>query len=88
VSLERVEQIRRRLDAALEPEICEITDESHLHVGHAGARDGRGHFFIRIRSNKLRDLTRLSQHRLIYEALGDLLETEIHALRIEVLGGA
>lgn len=83
---ERVEEIRRRLHVALEPEVCEIVDESHLHVGHAGARDGRGHFFLKIQSKKLRDLARLSQHRLIYEALGDLLETEIHALRIEVLG--
>lgn len=85
MSIQRVTEIRRRLEAGLEPQACEVTDESHLHVGHAGAQDGRGHFFVQIRAKKLNGLSRIAQHRLVYEALGDLLQSDIHAVRIEVL---
>jgi len=74
--------IRSRLTAALQPRVLEISDESHLHAGHAGARDGRGHFHVRIASARFRGLSRLAQHRLVYDALGDLLTTDIHAVRI------
>ncbi|MEO8224557.1 MAG: BolA family protein [Gammaproteobacteria bacterium] len=79
---DRVAAIHSRLLAALEPQVLEITDESHLHVGHAGARDGRGHFHVRIASARFAGLSRIAQHRLVYEALGDLMTTDIHALRI------
>ena len=75
-------EIRERLTAALQPQFLEITDESHLHAGHAGARDGRGHFHVRITSHRFRGLNRLEQHRLVYGALGDLMITDIHAVRI------
>ena len=78
----RVAAIRSRLIVALEPQLLEITDESHLHAGHAGARDGRGHFHVRIASARFNGLSRLAQHRLVYDALGDLMTTDIHALRI------
>jgi len=81
-SAERMVSIRERLTAVLEPQVLEITDESHLHAGHAGARDGRGHFHIRITSPRFRGLSRLAQHRLVYDALGDLMITDIHAVRI------
>jgi len=74
--------IRERLTAALHPRVLEITDESHLHAGHAGARDGRGHFYVRIASSRFQGLSRLAQHRLVYDALGDLLLSDIHAIRI------
>ena len=80
----RIAAIRSRLTGALEPQLLEITDESHLHVGHAGARDGRGHFHVRIASARFQGLTRLAQHRLVYDALGDLVATDIHAVRISV----
>jgi len=79
----RIESIRSRLTEALQPVELEITDESHLHVGHAGARDGKGHFRIRIISDRFAGLRPLQRHRLVYEALGDLMETDIHALGIE-----
>jgi BolA protein len=82
VSAERIRKIRERLDAALQPTTLEIIDESHMHVGHAGARDGRGHFRIEITSGKFNDLRPLQRHRLIYDAVGDLMETDIHALSI------
>jgi BolA protein len=81
-SADRIAAIRSRLTADLDPQLLEITDESHLHAGHAGARDGRGHFHVRIASARFRGLGRLAQHRLVYDALGDLLTTDIHALRI------
>jgi len=74
--------IRERLTKALEPQVLEIIDESHLHAGHAGARDGRGHFHVRIASAHFHGLSRLAQHRLVYDALGDLMITDIHAVRI------
>jgi BolA family transcriptional regulator, general stress-responsive regulator len=84
VTAARIEAIRSRLVAALHPDHCEIIDDSHLHAGHAGARDGRGHFRVRISSSRFQGLTRLQQHRLVYDALGDLMTTDIHALSLEV----
>lgn len=81
-SAKRIAEIRSRLIANLEPRLLEISDESHLHAGHAGARDGRGHFHVRIASARFDGLSRLAQHRLVYDALGDLLTTDIHAVRI------
>ena len=78
----RLAAMHSRLSQALEPQLLEITDESHLHAGHAGARDGRGHFHVRIASARFQGLNRLAQHRLVYEALGDLMTTDIHAVRI------
>ncbi len=81
----RITMIRERLSLALEPASLEILDESHLHAGHEGARDGRGHFRIRIASPKFEGLRPLQRHRLVYEALGDLMETDIHAAAIEIV---
>jgi len=69
------------------PEALEVVDESHLHVGHAGARDGRGHFRIRITSSRFDGQPRLARHRMIYQALGDMMSTDIHALSIEADSG-
>jgi len=81
----RVAEIRRRLEAALQPHELEVIDESHLHIGHAGAQDGRGHFRIRIAANSLSGESRISQQRRIYEALGDLMQSDIHAVSIKVI---
>ena len=82
MSQDRIGKIRERLSAALHPDELEIVDESHKHVGHAGAKDGRGHFRVRIVSEKFAGLPPLRCHRLIYAAVGDLMETDIHALSI------
>ena len=79
----RISQIRARLTEALAPSELTITDESHLHEGHPGARDGRGHFRVRIVSDQFKGLTTIQRHRLVYKAVGDLMETDIHALAIE-----
>lgn len=80
---ERIQRIRQRLQARLSPESLEIADESHLHAGHPGARSGKGHFAIRIVSRQFAGQAPLRRHRLIYEALGEMMATDIHALRVE-----
>jgi len=80
---ERVEMIRERLESGLRPDELQIVDESHLHVGHAGALDGRGHFRVRVVSDVFAGLPRLARHRRVYAAVGELMQTDIHALNIE-----
>ena len=80
---DRENRIKEKLVQYLTPEMVEISDDSHLHVGHAGAKDGRGHFSVVIVSKKFRDLGQLKRHRLVYNALGELMETDIHALAIK-----
>ncbi|HEY6986604.1 MAG TPA: BolA family protein, partial [Rhodanobacteraceae bacterium] len=79
----RVEQIRERLTAALAPESLDIADDSHRHAGHAGARDGRGHFRVRIVSAAFAGKSALARHRAVYAALGELMQSDIHALAID-----
>ncbi len=83
MTAERISLIRQALDSGLHPEALEIEDESHLHAGHAGARDGRGHFRVTIVSEAFTGLRPLQRHRRIYEALGELMQTDIHALSIQ-----
>lgn len=83
---ERIAQIEKRLRSAFDPSTLEIQDESHLHAGHAGAREGKGHFRVRIVSGRFSGTSPIQRHRLIYEALGSLMETDIHALAIEASG--
>ena len=75
--------IRRRIEAELAPESLEIQDESHLHAGHAGARDGRGHFQVIVVSPVFAGKNRIQRHRLVYDAVGDLMKTDIHALSVQ-----
>ena len=79
----RVERIRERLVAALAPADLAIEDESHRHAGHAGARDGRGHFRVRVVSDAFRGQAPLARHRAVYAALGELMQSDIHALAID-----
>jgi BolA protein len=79
----RVDTIRSRLVAALAPDALDIEDESHRHAGHAGARDGRGHFRVRIVSAAFEGRNAIARHRAVYAALGDLMQTDIHALAID-----
>jgi BolA family transcriptional regulator, general stress-responsive regulator len=80
---ERVAGIREKLSESLEPEFLEIDDESHLHEGHAGARDGRGHFRVTIVAKAFAGQSRIQRHRLVYRAVGSMMETDIHALTIQ-----
>ncbi len=80
---QRVAAIRERLQAALEPEELVVEDEGHLHVGHEGARDGRGHFRVFVVAECFAGLSSLQRHRKIYQAMGELMTTDIHALAID-----
>ena len=82
---DRVAMIERRLRSALSVDSIEIVDESHLHVGHPGADSGGGHFHVTIVAEIFDGLPTLARHRLIYDALGDAMQTEIHALSIKAL---
>lgn len=78
----RIEQIRDALQQALAPSVLEIEDDSHRHAGHAGARDGRGHFNVLVVSERFAGMAPLARHRAVYAALGSLMESDIHALSI------
>ena len=78
-----MEQIRQAIDSSLNTEFLEITDESHLHAGHAGARTGMGHFHVKIVAQQFVGQSLIKRHRLVYAAVRDLMETDIHALGIE-----
>ncbi|GHA71463.1 BolA family protein [Cognatilysobacter bugurensis] len=79
---QRVDAIRAALEATLSPSALEIEDESHRHAGHAGARDGRGHYRVDIVSDAFAGMAPLARHRAVYAAVGDLMATDIHALAI------
>ena len=83
---DRVAMIERRLRRALSINSIKVVDESHLHVGHPGAASGGGHFHVTITAKNFDGLPMLARHRLIYEALGDAMRTEIHALSIKAFG--
>lgn len=82
---DRERRLRERLEAKFAPLQLAILDESHLHAGHAGAARGHGHFRVRIVAEVFRGLPVLARHRMVYAAVGDLLETDIHALTIDAL---
>ena len=79
----RAAAIEARLRAALDPGALVLVDDSHKHRGHAGAADGRSHFSVRVVSAAFAGLRPIARHRLVYEALGTLMATDIHALAIE-----
>lgn len=76
------QDIEATLREALDPQELAITDDSHLHAGHAGAREGR-HFSVRIVSDRFNLLSRVQRHRLVYDALRFLIPRGIHALAID-----
>ncbi|MFT3805534.1 BolA family protein [Arenimonas sp.] len=79
---DRTSLIREALQS-LAPLELRIVDESHKHAGHAGGRDGRGHFAVSIVSRVFAGLPPLARHRKVYAAVGDLMQTDIHALSIQ-----
>jgi BolA protein len=84
-SSSRAARLRERLEAHFTPVELLIEDESHKHAGHAGAAGGQSHFRIRIVAEAFRGLAPIARHRSVYAAVGDLMQTDIHALAIEAL---
>lgn len=83
MSDDRLATLRARLTAALEPTEIEIIDESARHAGHAGAASGGGHYILHIVSNAFTGKNPIQRHRLVYDAVGDMMHSEIHALSIQ-----
>ena len=80
--MNRMEAMRGRL-AVLDPVSLDISDESHRHAGHAGARDGGGHYVLHIVSPQFTGKNTAERHRMIYSALAEMMKSEIHALTIQ-----
>lgn len=79
---ERIERMRVLLEAAFAPKSLDIQDDSHRHAGHSGGAQGHGHFSVHIASAAFEGMSPLARHRAVYAALGDMMQTDIHALAI------
>ncbi len=78
----RVQMITARLTEAFAPEKLELVDQSEAHAGHASA-GGAGHFAVHIVSPAFAGKSLVQRHRMIYAAMGELMDTEVHALSIK-----
>ena len=83
--MDRIAEIKSRLERELSPTHIDIVDESHMHTGHAGAASGAGHFSVTIVSDKFAGKSAIQRHRMVYLAVDDLMRSEIHALSINAL---
>lgn len=81
----RATRLETRLRTSLQPTELQVVDDSHLHAGHAGAAGGHGHFTVVLVSERFAGLPVVRRHRLVYEAVGDMMQTDIHALSISAL---
>ena len=85
---DRVAIIEKLLTEAFAPTEILVKDQSHLHAGHAGAKDGKGHFDVRLVSDRFGGQSRINRHRMVYDALGEFMQSDIHALRINAVSPA
>ena len=83
--MDRVATIRQQLGDALTPAHLDIIDESHMHIGHAGAASGAGHFRLTIVSEQFAGHATMARHRMVYKVVENLMPGEIHALSIKAL---
>ncbi len=81
--MDTLAELRQRLETALSPTLLEISDQSTQHAGHASAKGG-GHYTVVIRCAAFADKSLIQQHRLVYDAAGDLMDSAVHALSIQV----
>lgn len=81
----RISVIEARLRAALAPESLAVIDDSAAHAGHEGAKGGGGHYTVTIVSPRFAGQSPVARHRLVYQALGELMQRDVHALKITAL---
>lgn len=81
----RIDIIRERLETAFNPSRLEVIDDSEQHKGHKGAEGGAGHYTVVILADCFDSRSRVEAHREIYRALSDLIPSQIHALKINLL---
>lgn len=79
----RIDKMRTKLSSALTPVALDIRDDSAMHIGHAGAQGGAGHYTVSIQADAFRGLGRLQRHRLVYDAIAEMMPVEVHALSIK-----
>ena len=82
---DRVSTIEKLLIDAFAPTEILVKDQSHLHAGHAGAKEGKGHFDVKIVSEEFVGQSRINKHRMVYDALGSFMQSDVHALRINAI---
>ena len=82
---QRIAHMKALLAASLAPVECQVEDDSALHAGHAGAASGGGHYRLRLVSSRFEGQPRVARHRLVYDALHDMMQDDIHALAITAL---
>jgi len=82
MSADTLARIRSAIERQLAPAEILVNDESALHVGHAGSREG-GHFRVHVVSERFRGLTRIARHRMVYQAVAELMGRGIHALAVD-----
>lgn len=85
MTLDRPQRIRHLLEKQFDPQELLVKDQSQLHAGHEGAKDGKGHFDVTIVSDAFEGQNRIQRHRMVYDALDQLIQSDIHALRIKAL---
>lgn len=83
--MSRATLIESRLREAFNPSKIEVRDDSHRHAGHEGAKSGGGHFTVTIVAPQFQGRNAVQRHQMIYQALGDMMKKEIHALSIQAL---
>ena len=83
MSQERSDEIQRLLTEAFSPTELLVKDQTRLHSGHAGAKEGKGHFEVIIVTDAFHGRSRIERHRMVFDALGTFMETDIHALSIQ-----
>jgi BolA protein len=81
----RTKQLEHAINSFFGQCQCQIQDDSAAHAGHAGAASGASHFTLTLISDKFEGLNRVSRHRLVYDAVGEMMHTDIHALVIHAL---
>lgn len=80
---QRIATMQERLQTAFSPTKLDIIDDSEQHKGHAGSRDGAGHYTVVIAADCFQNKSRVEIHREIYAVLNDLIPNEVHALQIK-----
>ncbi len=77
-----LDELKVRLQGRFPADRIDLTDDSHLHAGHAGSQGGAGHYSVTIVSDRFSGLSRLARHRLVYDAVAEWMPHRVHALVI------
>lgn len=82
VLMSRIDELRSRITGALGADVVDVQDDSEKHRGHAGARGGAGHYTVVVVASRFGGMGRVDRHRAVYDAVGDMIPGEVHALAV------